>query len=437
MPSYKDTTIDKRYISSIYFLDQRDILNKVLDVTNEDNSFLDIMDQWRRRVPATSAKFHHYVNQPYYEIKTGPGVDWTAVGVRAGDIVTTTGNQRVYYVQDPTDVTSGTVQIDGTVGALVGTETFVITSNAHGEGSSGPDPVRFGLKKYEAKAQIFKMAYELTDVELGNAIEVEFNGQPFYMYKAQHDALLKYKNDISAQFMFGETVDSSFSGWNDDLQNPPSVAHASELTDADGNRVQLTRGLNSWATEGFDLTGSGSYTNALNGLDEITKEMNVIRCPRSYKLIVGTEANNLMDNDIKALNVNNTSTGVGHRMDVGGRNVDMILDSFTLYGRKWEKMWMPMIDHEIGQAYLGADNSKYAYFCPDTPIKVQGEEGTVDRMRVRYLEGSGMSFGYREIKLGGLAPTPTDSRSVFEVVYESIQGLQICGAEHFGKALFG
>jgi len=36
--------INKSYVSSINFLDQREILNKVLDVTNEEISFLDIME---------------------------------------------------------------------------------------------------------------------------------------------------------------------------------------------------------------------------------------------------------------------------------------------------------------------------------------------------------------------------------------------------------
>ena len=57
----------------------------------------------------------------------------------------------------------------------------------------------------------------------------------------------------------------------------------------------------------------------------------------------------------------------------------------------------------------------------------------VDRMQVRYMAEGGTDFKYREILLGGLAPVPTNERSVLEIHYESVQGLEVLGANQFFK----
>jgi hypothetical protein len=37
--------------------------------------------------------------------------------------------------------------------------------------------------------------------------------------------------------------------------------------------------------------------------------------------------------------------------------------------------------------------------------------------------------------LGKFAPTPTSDKSVLEVHYESVQGLEVLGANHFAKVI--
>jgi hypothetical protein len=49
------------------------------------------------------------------------------------------------------------------------------------------------------------------------------------------------------------------------------------------------------------------------------------------------------------------------------------------------------------------------------------------------MAGDGTDLKYREILLGGLAPVPTNERSVLEIHYESVQGLEILGANQFFK----
>lgn len=449
------SAIDKNYVSSIYFLDKREILDKVLDVTNEEVSFLDVMEAYQRRIPTTSAEIHHFVNVPLYKQVTVPaGTSLAALGVRNGDVVVLNNANSVanhvvgdiWYIRDVTDVkTAANVTLLGNNIATKGTATVLATgqvltvvSNAFGEGSNGPSPVRFGLKKYMSRVQIFKMGYELTDIEMANKIEVTVGGQPYYMMKAQNDAFNKYKIDISAGLLWNPAVASSFSGFNNDLQSPPTATQVqTPILDKDDKAIQFTRGLHDWAKGvGFDQTGVSGST-VLEKLAVISKLMSTLRCPDMYDLILGASAGISFDDSVKTLNVTNAGVANhGQRVSVDGPNVNLNVESLTLYNRTWRKVPMPMIDHEIGKAFLGTDHSKYVYFVPQNKIKIAGESEAIDRMRVRYLEGPNMSFGYREIRLGGLAPTPTDNRSVFECNYESIQGLQIAGAEHFGISKF-
>jgi hypothetical protein len=69
---------------------------------------------------------------------------------------------------------------------------------------------------------------------------------------------------------------------------------------------------------------------------------------------------------------------------------------------------------------------------PATKIKTNDGQ-VVDRIGVKYMAGDGTDLKYREILLGGLAPVPTNERSVLEIHYQSTQGLQILGANQTFK----
>ena len=422
-------TYDKNFISSIHFLDKREILSQVLDVQNEDPSFLDVMEGMRRSVPTSSAVFHNYVNEPVYEkITLSSG---THAKLRAGDIIVNTADQKMYYVSNKTDISSGGVTELGTTGGTIAAgATIVVISNAHGEGSGAPEGLRYGLKKYSNKAQIFKNSYKLTDVELTNKISVQFNGQEYYMYAAQHQALMKFRLDIAYALLFGKGNASTFSGFGDDVQAPGSAGSVTQVDDAEGNAVQFTKGLVEWCKDGIDLGTSGVFS--LANMAEAVTAMDKTRAPYEYMLFSGMGAKIQMDNIIKNLG----SSGIASvRLNVAGNSVDFGMESFNLYGRRFVTKAFPMFSHVAGEEALsGATNT--VLFVPNDKIKVHAGSGSVDRMRVRYLEGPNTNLAYKEWMLGGLAPTPTDGRSVLECVYESAQGLEVLGVEHFGIAKF-
>jgi hypothetical protein len=438
---------NKNFISSIHFLDKREILSQVLDVQNEDPSFLDVMEGMRRSVPTSSAIFHNYVNEPVYEkltlTGTAAGDNLTNAKIRKGDVIVDVANNTMWFVKNNASLEgSNIVKLGGSGTSIADGATVVVISNAHGEGSGAPAGLKYGLKKYSNKVQIFKNSYQLTDVELTNKISVQFNGQEYYMYAAQHNALMKFRNDIAYALLFGKGNASTFSGFGNDFTSATTAGQiggtaTTQVVDADGNPIQFTKGLVEWCKDGLDFAGSAGDLNTMGtaGLAdfaEFVKVMDKTRAPYEYMLFAGTGAKIQLDNLFKNLG----SSGVTSvRLNVAGTAVDFGMEQVKLYGRNFIMKAFPQFSHVAGEAAI-ANASETVLFVPNDKIKVHAGSGTVDRMRVRYLEGPNTNLAYKEWMLGGLAPTPTDGRSVLEAVYESAQGLEILGVEHFGIAQF-
>ena len=122
----------------------------------------------------------------------------------------------------------------------------------------------------------------------------------------------------------------------------------------------------------------------------------------------------------------------GVRFMHGAKEFDFNVDKFSLYGRTFNVVYMPMLDHPQVTANTTFTNN--LYFVPLGKQKVgQGGE-LVDRIRTRYMTGDGTDLKYREILTGGLAPTPTNGKSVLEINYSSVQGLEVLGADKFAVA---
>ena len=423
--------LNKSYVSSTAFLDQREILNKVLDITNEEMSFLDIMELTGRSMPTSVPEYHHFVNEEMYvkaTVTSGgatPGdtlslvIDSDAYAyVNVGELVLfPTG--KVGIVTTKTGPATITVKnVDAADGDLNVANGGIVAffSNAAGEGSLSPAAKRWGVTKYANQVQIFKQKFEVTDIQKASKVEVEFQGKPFYMYKGQHESLMKFRYDISAALFFGRKSATKFG------DSSPA------LTDAEGKPIQTTMGVDQYVTSmGKDIVLDTSGTMALSDIKEITQELNKDRCPQEYFLFVGTEKNILFDNLFNSLG-NPSLLSQGARFQIAGSTLELGIDSVKIYGRTYYKKFLPLLDHKNIVNFTGGYNAATsAYGIPASKIKtVDGQ--MVDRMGVRYMAEGSTDFKYREILLGGLAPVPTNERSVLEIHYESIQGLEILGA---------
>jgi hypothetical protein len=268
---------------------------------------------------------------------------------------------------------------------------------------------------------VIKDAVKVTDIQRASKVEVEFKGQPYYFIKAQHDALMRFKAKVSMAMIFSRYSDENFS------------SSSATLTDLASNPVNTTKGLNQYVEEsGINLnaTDAVSLTTYANLERQFSKE----RCPSDYLVLMGSEGSIAHTDAFGAL-VNSNVFSPGARLQVNGKEIDINVTKLNLYDRTYTLKRLPINDHKVLFNFDGsAGFEKRMWYIPNDKIRadVGGEE--VDRIRLRYLEDNGegaFDHRYREILTGGLAPIPTNDSSFLKITYESRQGLEVFGPEHF------
>lgn len=442
--------ISKNYISSVSFLDQREILNKVLDITNEESSFLDVMELTGRSAPTSVPQYHHFVNSELYLLATAAStptaaasinvtIDATAYAyVNVGELALLQDGS-VAYVYSKNGSNAITLKsVDAANITVTTADKIAFFSNAAGEGSLSPDAKKWGVTKYLNQVQTFKAKFQISDIQKASKVEVEFQGKPFYMYKGQHDSLVKFRADISNALMFGRiSATSAFTSSSSPASSFDGGTGAT-LVDAESNPVSTTMGLDQYTSlYGVAQSQATNGTLLLSEMQSLTQNLNKLRAPQEYFLFVGTTQNIAFDNFFNNLGNAGITSGVGvsaaGRFMIAGKNIDLGIDSIKIYGRTYHKKYLPLLDHQYVANY-GATHKfgASAYGVPATKQKTSDGQ-VLDRIQVRYMAGDGTDLKYREILLGGLAPVPTNERSVLEIHYQSTQGLQVLGANHLFK----
>jgi len=409
----------------------REILSSVLDVQNEEDSFLDVMQALGKLKPCSQPVYHAFVNEALYKDNTVTISEAGSGTGKQSDITcSSTGNARVgdlmmgvsgnIYLITAIDATAGItfVPVDGAGVATdydASGDKFVVFSNAQGEGSGSPDPIKYGLTKQSNRVQIFKNKYRISDVAKASKVTVEYKGKPYFMYKGTYEALQRFRGDISNALMFGKGSGDFYAG-----------ASVGDMN-IGGNAVQTTNGLREELKAGGILTSGSPYgyaTSVLATLSNLTAALNKARAPKDYWMWVGTSANIKIDDALNNLNGGLT----GARFNVDGKEIDLGIDKFSLYGRTWNKKQMSILDHnELGSTVTGSGE---IYLVPTGQVKTAGGGGSQDYLQVRYLEGDGNNFSFRETLTGGLAPTPTSADAILDVNYQAIMGLEVLGKEH-------
>jgi hypothetical protein len=439
---------DRAFLSSIAFLDQRDILDKVLDIYDEEKTILDIMDMTGRTYSAVQPEFHNFVNDWLYRVAAQSAVAASIITVNTFEtlIITVatadevplvgevgmdveTGEMFVVIARDVADpFTFTTKALTAGAGVLFAGSLpasgakFTFFSNAHGEGTGSELMRRTQLIKEQNNIQIFKTKYGVTDLGRGSQIEVEFKGKPYYFLKQQHDAYLKHRMDVMFAFLLGQQ---------------------GQTEDVNGNLVYTTRGIDHYVTDQGGIAQAVAVPGTLDREDMrvMSRTMDKARCPNEYFLWTGgaidTQYDDVIGGFSELVNGGIQYNAFG-RANPKQKAIDLGINSFRIYGRTYHKKRLPALDHQKVTAVSGSSlYPGYAYMLPTNKIKVDtGSDGAgmVDRIATRFLEfEDGSNTRYREKLLGGLAPTPTDDRDVLEVVYTSIEGLMCVGTQHFTR----
>lgn len=435
-------TSTKRYVSAINLLDKREIAKGVFDIWNEAD-FLDVMEQLGRTLPTVVPEYNLYTKDPLFVLgvvngaPVGSGTASATITLSAGTSGYVTVNTLVKFpdgkVGRVSSITSTAPDvivvkaIDGGNLTVADTNKLSFFSNAQGEGSASPAARRFSQTQYSNLIQIFKDKATISDVQLASQIEtVGADGKPYWTSQAIADTYLSFRSQIALAMIMGRKGVTKFS----------DAAPAANNQDASGNPIQYTMGLDEYATTyGVSDTLTTPGTPILADLTDLVNQIKAVRGASKYWGWSGSEAKMAYDVLLKNLGSSNVQWSMRYQMN--GKDVDFSVDSFTHGGIKFNFKVLDIFDHPHTVKYTGGSNiMKSMYFVPDDKIMTTAGD-RVDRLRLRTMKVGGMNDKgnsvYSEVHTGKYAETPTDDTSVLNVHYESKQGLEACGVQHFVK----
>jgi len=411
-------------------LETREILNQLVDVSDENANMLTILEYLDQVKPTLNKEFFNYTNTFLYStVQTDGAVGTIATSgttvtfddtaeLRKGSVLMKSDGT-LLYVESVTNSTDAVVRAIGSASSVADNEVLSIPTNAVGEGSSNGDMKERPIVKRSNQTQIFENGITVTDLLLAGRTEIQLaDGNQYYFYKIQDDAFKKHRIDIANNHLVGVYGSS---------------------TDADGNQVLFSRGLDNSI---IDLGGISQETAAVGALTKAdfatwNRALDLARSPKSGMFLVGGDANVFIDDlfDTELTNGGVDRGQFGPKASNAAKAVDLGIKTFTVYGRTFEKAVLPQLDHVNVTAPTGFQYPDLMYFIPHGQTK--SESGAmVDRICGRYLKFASDEYingRFHEKMLGGLAPIPTDKENTLTVRYTSHEGLEVNGTEHFGR----
>jgi UDP-2,3-diacylglucosamine pyrophosphatase LpxH len=431
--------LNRTYVSSINFMDQREILGQVLDLYDEMDTIVDVMMETGRFVVSDQETFYYHVNERLHKAATSAGilaqpaagaastVALTAGSVkpRVGDIMLTPGRYRsLVTAVSGNDVTVKPLN-DASIAheALTATTKLTFFSNAYAEGTDVNGGYIYGTSLYSNNIQIIKGEFSVTDLQAMTKVEVEFEGKNYYFIKGQADAFNRFKMDVAYAWLLGEK--------------------SNNLTDANGKKVLTTHGLEkSVRGSGINLPlATNDFATFEANFRSFNRAIDQARGPKEYWMWNGPDISNYIDDwltqkeGLKAGGIQYNSFGASNPKQ---RSVDLGFDSFKIYNRTFHKKTLDALDNIELTAAAGFTYPSTMFLIPATKIKCNHSGEMKDRFRVRYLEApqnSGVNVAsskeYYEVLTGGLAPVPTSNTMELNISYQTWQGPEFLGLEHF------
>lgn len=437
-------TINKSYVSALDpILDTREINRLITDVYNE-MELSDILIDTNKKMPTKQPVYYTFYDDPLIKsvtVTTNTGTGTTVVTpalsaatsgyARVNDMVLFTNN--VVGIITNVSSSSGidTLTIEAVAGAnitLGSTDTLSLFSRAVGENSYTPSNIRFGVTKQTNKYQIFRETSRITDVQNASTVEVEFQGQPKWIFKDHWEKRVLMKSYVNAAFWASDMSVTSFSDTNPILVDP--VTDPTGLSG--GGAQQTTRGINKYV----DLYGASIVNGTLGtfqkaNLDDLVATLIAIRAPKKQLACCGTIAKTTIDTYFKSLG----SSGVNSvRLIVGGKELDMEVDKVKYGGFEFNYAVVPMFDHPVTLA-SGTIPSNIYYLPIDNKVKVEGG-GSDTQIRVRYVPrqtpyGDDMT---NEIHYGALNVVNPNGQGMYNGTDWAVAcGLEVLAPQHIVK----
>jgi hypothetical protein len=436
--------VTKAYISSLNFMDSRDYMKQVADVTNEVSTMVDALQLTDRVKVTDEIEYKHTENELLFKAGVIATIDATLNGASAGEniLLTLTAGTNdalpivgeiAMFANKKTGivitVVPGTLSVTiqpfdaadilnpaGT--AIAAAQSVIFFADAEIEGGDDPEVRQPQWVHSKNNVQNFKTAGEITDYQKVSAIEVVYGGNPYLMYKIQMDTFNRHKIKINNALLFGRQ----------------------SVVVVDGKIRHTTQGFRPYVFGGDGTTKlTGGVTKIYSTLDKAAlkdfgRKLDKNLAPDEYWGYLGGDCYANVDDAIIGLD------GVKYSIDFSSfgsadpkkRAVDLGFDSYRIYGRTYHLNKIKQLDHKGLFGAAGFDFASEGYFMPTDKIKIDGGSGVSDRILLRVMSGDGTNFyPHMETVTGKLAPTPTNTKSVLHISYQTMCGLQVVGTDHF------
>jgi hypothetical protein len=432
-------------------LNTREIRKQVTDIYNEEG-LVELNLDLGNKVPVKQGIYYNFINDPIFKVIDTTGATVTNSGTRTvtitsitaatsgharpGDLVLLAGttSNAVAMITSVTPGAQDTIIVKGVSGAnitITAGDKLSSFSVVAGENSDSRQNIKYGMTSYFNKVQIFRETSKITDVENATTLEVTFGGQPKIIVKDQLEKRIKLDGNVNAAFIVGDVSDTLFTDASPALVDPNTVTGG-----GGGGAVQTTRGLDKYITSySTAVTVAGALgTVAITDIDTMCDALLASRAPKQYLVSMGSKARRAFDVYLQNLN-NSGLTSV--RMNIpadSGKSINTEVTTYKYGSFEFNFSTMPILDHPT--MFAAALPSKSAYFIP-----LSGRVKTVDgteqpNMQIRYFPkqtvyGSDMIEEYHN---GGNNPiNPTGSQAAWIVDYKTTQGLEVLGAQFFGR----
>lgn len=437
--------VKKADISAIDFLDQREIMAQLIDITNEGSSFAMWMEWMGRSVKTSMTNYHNFVNTELFSTETvtdaavtihtaGTDITIRVASVdgtsffRVGEIVQIpgTGKATAIVTAKTADAGGDLIRLKSENGAalnLVNAQVLSVVGSVAGEGGTFLPSRKHYPTKRQNNIQIFdELIYESTDVQLVADIELVINGQKRYANKQQIEGMLTFLKNVSNSMLFNKGTGDNF------------ITTTPTQTDANGNAVSTTRGLlASIVAEGINITDTISATL----FENLKRQFDRKRIKGEFMVMGGSELDIQWDNYFYSLG----GAGISDqsRFMIDKDFIKLGVKGYDIYGIKFEKMPMMQLNEPNIVNFTGsAGYQNIAFILPKAPVATVGDNaGSVDGIRTRYMElapstgPNARSNGkYRTTDHGRYAASPTSEFRTFKQACETKQGLEVLNAPH-------
>ncbi len=431
--------VNKRFISAIVSLDDREINPNVIDVAR-DGSFADFMVIAKRYKVTKEPFYEHFENEDVSQVLTFDTGGVTGSGTATLTVtITTTGyarrgqqflfaNGKVGMINSAITTASNKdsftiTSVDGTNLTAVAGDKIAPLAIVVGEKASFTTDLAHGLVKYSNQYGTFADSISLSDVQINSAVTI---GGGYYQSYLNLEQAKRFKLAMSGILISG-------------VKSVNQYGTASPtLVDENGNSVQTTNGVyTETVAYGVNDQVTTLGTPVMADLDDLLDQLLAVKAPKDYMLLSPDRAWRKYDDLLKNLG----SSGVtSARLNMDGVDVNynvqqLTKGSFNLKFTPFNLADHPQMFNFTGSSAIG----KTIMGIPESgKVKVQATGGSGSEepyVQIRYApnpvaaQNRGSEY-IQETWSGALAPVPNGTVNEWRTSFYARQGVEVNAAKH-------